>query len=91
MINLYEIIDKEKYEILTYVAANVNNMPNVLAENADICVEKPMLIIFIYVKYISYIISCIGYIMCVHYIICVAYVICVVLFARLTEVLHRES
>ena len=38
LINLYEIIDKEKYEIPTYMAADVNNMPNVSAENADICV-----------------------------------------------------
>ena len=38
MINLYEIIDKEKYEIPIYVVADGNNMPNVSAENADICV-----------------------------------------------------
>ena len=39
LINLYEIIDKEKYEIPTYVAVNVNNIPNFSAENADICVK----------------------------------------------------
>ena len=38
LINLYEIIDKEMYEIPTYVAADVNNIPNVSAENADKCV-----------------------------------------------------
>ena len=38
LINLHDIIDKEKYEIPSYVAADVNNMPNVSAENAYICV-----------------------------------------------------
>ena len=37
-INLHEIIEKEKYEIPNNVAADVNNMPNVSAETADICV-----------------------------------------------------